>query len=117
MCGTVSESWTPGQRDAPAVRKPRKAQSAKDRRYDEMKDTIKNLKNAQAINDWNAISSEFQKINQQIAKAQQLIATEGVPSFYIAAMAKLADLVENTVKDKVGFQPCLTTKATKALSR
>ena len=99
------------------MRKPRKAQSAKDRRYDEMKDAIKNLKNAQAINDWNAISSEFQKINQQLAKAQQLIATEGVPSFYIAAMAKLADLVENTVKDKVGFQPCLTTKATKALSR
>ena len=99
------------------MRKPRKAQSARDKRYDDMKDTIKNLKNAQAINDWNAISSEFQKINQQIAKAQQLIATEGIPSFYIAAMAKLADLVESTVKDKVSFQPCVTAKATKALPR
>jgi hypothetical protein len=28
-----------------------------DKRYEEMQDTLKNLKNAQTINDWNAISA------------------------------------------------------------
>ncbi|KAJ1478147.1 eukaryotic translation initiation factor 3 subunit 8 N-terminus-domain-containing protein [Baffinella frigidus] len=90
---------------------PRKVQSQKDKRYDEMQDTLKNLNNAKAINDWNAISAEFQKINQQMQKAQALINQNGVPMFYISAMVKLADLVENTMKDKEKVKKMSKTNA------
>jgi hypothetical protein len=36
---------------------PRKVMSQKDKRYDEMKLTVKQLKNAMTINDWNAIAN------------------------------------------------------------
>jgi len=45
---------------------PRKVVSHKDKRYDEMKQTIKLLKNAMAINDWNVASDEFANINKQV---------------------------------------------------
>ena len=38
-------------------RGPRKVVSAKDKRFDEMRQTVKQLKNAIKINDWNAIST------------------------------------------------------------
>lgn len=38
-------------------RGPRKVVSAKDKRFDEMRQTVKQLKNAIKINDWNAISN------------------------------------------------------------
>jgi len=52
---------------------PRKVISHKDKRYDEMQQTIKLLKNAVAINDWNVVSDEFANINKQIAKAATLV--------------------------------------------
>ena len=45
---------------------PRKVVSHKDKRYDEMKQAIKLLKNAMAINDWNVASDEFANINKQV---------------------------------------------------
>jgi len=87
--------------DEPRVKAgPRKVISHKDKRYDEMQQTIKLLKNAVAINDWNVVSDEFANINKQIAKAGTLIAEDGVPSFYIACIAKLAETVEQTAADK-----------------
>ena len=47
---------------------PRKVVSHKDKRYDEMKQTVKSLRNAMAINDWNVVSDEFASINKQLAK-------------------------------------------------
>lgn len=45
-------------KDDSAVKKgPRKVVSQKDKRFDEMRQTVKNLKNAMNINDWNAIST------------------------------------------------------------
>jgi translation initiation factor 3 subunit C len=79
---------------------PRKLMSQKDKRYDDMRMTVKQLKNAMTINDWNAIVTEFQKINQQLAKAQTL--GEPVPTFYIKIISQLADLIEETHKDKEG---------------
>jgi len=36
---------------------PRKVVSHMDKRYEELHETLKNLNNAKAINDWNAIST------------------------------------------------------------
>jgi hypothetical protein len=58
-----SEDEKPVKKAGPArteeiVRKgPRKVVSQKDKRYDEMRLTVKQLKNAIKINDWNAISN------------------------------------------------------------
>ena len=43
---------------------------------------------------------DFQKLNQQISKASNLISESGVPKFYISIIAKLAQVVEETTKDK-----------------
>jgi translation initiation factor 3 subunit C len=58
-----SEDEKPIKKSGPArteevVRKgPRKVVSQKDKRFDEMRQTVKQLKNAIKINDWNAISN------------------------------------------------------------
>ena len=58
-----SEDEKPVKKAGPArteevVRKgPRKVVSQKDKRFDEMRQTVKQLKNAIKINDWNAISN------------------------------------------------------------
>ena len=43
--------------DEPVKSGPRKVISAKDKRFEEMKATVKTLKNAISINDWNAVVS------------------------------------------------------------
>jgi hypothetical protein len=53
---------------------PRKLMSQKDKRYDEMKLTVKQLKNAMTINDWNAIAN---------GKETQIIFVSGVFPLWI----------------------------------
>lgn len=65
-----------------------------------MKQTIKQLKNAMAINDWNVVNDEFSNLNKQLNKAAALVAEEGVPTYYVACIAKIAELVEQTAADK-----------------
>jgi translation initiation factor 3 subunit C len=83
----------------------------KDKRHDEMKQTIKQLRNAMAINDWNVVSDEFANINKQLTKAAALVAEEGVPTYYIACIVKIAELVEQTAADKEKVKKMSKTNA------
>ncbi|EAL84535.1 Translation initiation factor 3 subunit c [Aspergillus fumigatus] len=74
--------------------------SAKDKRLDELENTIKLIENAKKINDWAVISTEFDKLNRQVAKITQSGPT---PKIYIKAVADLEDFVNETVaKQKSG---------------
>ncbi|KAL4804006.1 eukaryotic translation initiation factor 3 subunit C [Aspergillus unguis] len=68
--------------------------SAKDKRLEELESSIKLIDNAQKINDWAVISSEFDKLNRQIVKVLQ---SGPVPKIYVKTVADLEDLVNETV--------------------
>ncbi|KAL2796433.1 eukaryotic translation initiation factor 3 subunit EifCc [Aspergillus keveii] len=68
--------------------------SAKDKRLGELEGTIKLIENAQKINDWAVISTEFDKLNRQIVKVLQ---SGPVPRIYVKTVADLEDFVNETV--------------------
>ncbi|KAF3492246.1 eukaryotic translation initiation factor 3 subunit C [Arthroderma uncinatum] len=73
--------------------------SAKDKRLEELEHTIKMIDNAERINDWAVISTEFDKLNRQTAKIAQSGPT---PKIYIKAIADLEDFMNETLaKQKV----------------
>ncbi|KAI9088041.1 eukaryotic translation initiation factor 3 subunit 8 N-terminus-domain-containing protein [Phlyctochytrium arcticum] len=74
--------------------------SARDKRFDEMRNTVKSLKNATKINDWVAIQNEFEKLNKAYVKANAVIQREGVPRFYIRFLNDLEASVKETVANK-----------------
>ncbi|KAF2799984.1 eukaryotic translation initiation factor 3 subunit C [Melanomma pulvis-pyrius CBS 109.77] len=77
------------------------AKSGKDKRFEELEKTIQLIDNAEKINDWAVISTEFEKLNRQIpALIKQ---NDGkVPKLYIQAIADLETVTIETVeKQKV----------------
>ncbi|KAB2576523.1 hypothetical protein BFW01_g2895 [Lasiodiplodia theobromae] len=75
--------------------------SAKDKRFEELEATIKAIENAEKINDWAVIATEFDKMNRQIpALVRQ---NDGkTPKPYIKAISELeTTMVETLEKQKV----------------
>ncbi|KAF2027401.1 eukaryotic translation initiation factor 3 subunit C [Setomelanomma holmii] len=75
--------------------------SAKDKRFDELEATIRQIENAQKINDWAVISDQFDKLNRQVPTL--IKQNDGkVPKLYIQAIADLETIVlETHEKQKV----------------
>ncbi|KAF2133560.1 eukaryotic translation initiation factor 3 subunit C [Dothidotthia symphoricarpi CBS 119687] len=75
--------------------------SAKDKRFDELEATVRQIENAQKINDWAVISDQFDKLNRQVPTLVKQ--NDGkVPKFYIQAIADLETIVlETHEKQKV----------------
>ncbi|KAI9688650.1 MAG: Translation initiation factor 3 subunit c [Bathelium mastoideum] len=73
--------------------------SAKDKRLEELEGTVRLIENAEKINDWAVISSEYDKLNRQIPK---LIVDGKVPKLYIKTIADLETIMAETIeKQKV----------------
>ncbi|KAJ5175329.1 Eukaryotic translation initiation factor 3 subunit C [Penicillium canariense] len=68
--------------------------SAKDKRLEGLENTIKLIENAEKINDWAVISTEFDNLNRQILKITQSGTT---PKVYVKAVADLEDFVNESV--------------------
>ncbi|PYI12016.1 eukaryotic translation initiation factor 3 subunit EifCc [Aspergillus sclerotiicarbonarius CBS 121057] len=68
--------------------------SAKDKRLEELENTIKLIENAEKINDWAVISTEFDKLNRQIVK---IVQSGPTPRIYVKTVADLEDFVNETV--------------------
>ncbi|KAF2145011.1 uncharacterized protein K452DRAFT_316143 [Aplosporella prunicola CBS 121167] len=75
--------------------------SAKDKRYEELEGTIRLIENAEKINDWAVISSEFDKMNRQVPGLTRQ--NDGkVPKLYVKAIADLeTTMLETLEKQKV----------------
>jgi len=80
--------------------KKRVVKSARDKQFDELKETGAQIKNAISINDWNKIQDEFEKLNRQLTKAAQLVQKEGIPKFYIKSMLDIEEFVKSTTEKK-----------------
>lgn len=83
--------------------------SAKDKRQEELEITIRAIENGEKINDWGAISTEFDKLNRQVAK---LVQTGNTPKLYIKALSELEDFMNETIaKQKVSTRKMNATNA------
>ncbi|PGH02217.1 eukaryotic translation initiation factor 3 subunit C [Blastomyces parvus] len=71
--------------------------SAKDKRLEELEQTMRLIDNAEKINDWAVISTEFDKLNRQILKITQSGPT---PKIYIKAIADLEDFMNETIAEQ-----------------
>ncbi|KAI0335051.1 eukaryotic translation initiation factor 3 subunit 8 [Cubamyces sp. BRFM 1775] len=77
----------------------RVVKSAKDKRLEEMEATGKVMDNALKINDWVAISTEFDKLIRMVQRQQNV--SEPVPPFFIRTLANLEGSLNAAVaKDK-----------------
>lgn len=50
--------------------------------------------------DWPIIQDEFEELNKKIEKSKTLISQIGTPKFYIRLLSDIADLLQETLKDK-----------------
>ncbi|KAG6844342.1 hypothetical protein H0H87_007618 [Tephrocybe sp. NHM501043] len=109
---TVDDSDEDEESDAegPAVR----IKSASERRLDEMKATGKVMENGLKINDWVAISNEFDKLARMVQKQHNV--SEPVPPFYIQTLVSLEGSINTAVaKEKEAKKKMNATNA-KALT-
>lgn len=76
--------------------------SAKDKRLDEVENTIKTIENASKINDWVTISNDFDKLLRLMEKHRQLSATASPaalhPPVFIKALVDLDALITASSK-------------------
>ncbi|CAK46444.1 uncharacterized protein An14g01040, partial [Aspergillus niger] len=68
--------------------------SAKDKRLEELENTVKLIENAEKISDWAVISTEFDKLNRQIVK---IVQSGPTPKIYVKTVADLEDFVNGTI--------------------
>ncbi len=78
----------------------REVKSQKDRTWDGILESVVKLRSAQKNNDWSIIQDEFNNVNRQIERSRMLIATHGIPLFYIKMLAEIEDHVIAALKDK-----------------
>ncbi|OJD19024.1 eukaryotic translation initiation factor 3 subunit C [Emergomyces pasteurianus Ep9510] len=71
--------------------------SAKDKRLEELEQTMRLIENAEKINDWAVISTEFDKLNRQIMK---IVQSGPTPKIYIKAIADLEDFMNETIAEQ-----------------
>ncbi|KAH9858870.1 eukaryotic translation initiation factor 3 subunit 8 [Lenzites betulinus] len=77
----------------------RVVKSARDKRLDEMEATGKAMDNALKINDWVAISTEFDKLARMVQRQQNV--SEPLPPFFLRTLANLeGSLTAAVAKDK-----------------
>eukprot|EP01083_Nonionella_stella_P168474 568918_1 len=80
----------------------RVVRSQKEKRFEELENAIKTLRNYLKIRDWVKIASEYDTIQGHAShpKMQTVIKTAGVPRFYLKAIVQLTDVVEEAFADK-----------------
>ncbi|KAI0212557.1 Eukaryotic translation initiation factor 3 subunit C [Lamellibrachia satsuma] len=81
----------------------RVVRSAKDKRFEELKEIIKKTRNHKKIKDMAKILSDFEEMCRAYEKARKVIDKEGAtPRFYVRYLAELDDFVNECWEDKVG---------------
>ncbi|EMD37449.1 hypothetical protein CERSUDRAFT_114096 [Gelatoporia subvermispora B] len=92
----------------------RVVKSAKDKRLEEMEATGKVMDNALKINDWVAISNEFDKLVRMVQRQQNV--AEPVPSFYIRTLVNLEAALNSAVAKEKEARKKMNASNARALS-
>ncbi|XP_008312829.1 eukaryotic translation initiation factor 3 subunit C [Cynoglossus semilaevis] len=93
----------------------RVVRSAKDKRFEELTNIIKTIRNAMKIRDMAKCLEEFEQLCRAFLKSKNIVDKEGVPSFYIRLLADLEDYLNQLWEDKEGKKKMNKNNA-KALS-
>uniref|UniRef100_A0A3B3ZP48 Eukaryotic translation initiation factor 3 subunit C n=1 Tax=Periophthalmus magnuspinnatus TaxID=409849 RepID=A0A3B3ZP48_9GOBI len=93
----------------------RVVRSAKDKRFEELTNLIKTIRNAMKIRDMSKCLEEFEQLCRAFTKSKNIVDKEGVPSFYIRLLADLEDYLNQLWEDKEGKKKMNKNNA-KALS-
>lgn len=89
----------------------RVVRSHKDKRWDQMTETITKMKNSMKNNDWNAVTDDFASLHKLLEKAKQIVAKEGVPLFYFKALLSLDVVLQKSLADKPAIKKMSKTNA------
>ncbi|XP_014870613.1 eukaryotic translation initiation factor 3 subunit C-like, partial [Poecilia latipinna] len=93
----------------------RVVRSAKDKRFEELTNFIKTIRNAMKIRDMSKCLEEFEQLCRAFLKSKNIVDKEGVPQFYIRLLADLEDYLNQLWEDKEGKKKMNKNNA-KALS-
>ncbi|CAI9534106.1 unnamed protein product [Staurois parvus] len=93
----------------------RVVRSAKDKRFEELTNIIKTIRNAMKIRDMTKCLEEFEQLGKAYIKSKNIIDKEGVPRFYIRLLSDLEDYLNELWEDKEGKKKMNKNNA-KALS-
>ncbi|XP_058477675.1 eukaryotic translation initiation factor 3 subunit C [Solea solea] len=93
----------------------RVVRSAKDKRFEELTNLIKTIRNAMKIRDMAKCLEEFEQLCRAFIKSKNIVDKEGVPAFYIRLLADLEDYLNQLWEDKEGKKKMNKNNA-KALS-
>ncbi|XP_074424010.1 eukaryotic translation initiation factor 3 subunit C-like protein [Larus michahellis] len=93
----------------------RVVRSAKDKRFEELNNLIKTIRNAMKIRDVTKCLEEFELLGKAFGKAKSIVDKEGVPRFYVRILADLEDYLNELWEDKEGKKKMNKNNA-KALS-
>uniref|UniRef100_A0A8C1B3K7 Eukaryotic translation initiation factor 3 subunit C n=1 Tax=Cyprinus carpio carpio TaxID=630221 RepID=A0A8C1B3K7_CYPCA len=93
----------------------RVVRSAKDKRFEELTNIIKTIRNAMKIRDMSKCLEEFEQLYRAFLKSKTIVDKEGVPQFYIRLLADLEDYLNQLWEDKEGKKKMNKNNA-KALS-
>ncbi|TRY74190.1 hypothetical protein DNTS_004357 [Danionella cerebrum] len=93
----------------------RVVRSAKDKRFEELTNLIKTIRNAMKIRDISKCLEEFEQLCRAFLKSKTIVDKEGVPQFYIRLLADLEDYLNQLWEDKEGKKKMNKNNA-KALS-
>ncbi|XP_006009999.1 eukaryotic translation initiation factor 3 subunit C [Latimeria chalumnae] len=93
----------------------RVVRSAKDKRFEELMNLIKTIRNAMKIRDMTKCLEEFELLGKAFMKSKSIVDKEGVPKFYIRILVDLEDYLNELWEDKEGKKKMNKNNA-KALS-
>uniref|UniRef100_A0A671M6D4 Eukaryotic translation initiation factor 3 subunit C n=1 Tax=Sinocyclocheilus anshuiensis TaxID=1608454 RepID=A0A671M6D4_9TELE len=93
----------------------RVVRSAKDKRFEELTNIIKTIRNAMKIRDMSKCLEEFEQLCRAFLKSKTIVDKEGVPQFYVRLLADLEDYLNQLWEDKEGKKKMNKNNA-KALS-
>eukprot|EP00455_Lapot_gusevi_P031887 TRINITY_DN3474_c0_g1_i1.p1 TRINITY_DN3474_c0_g1~~TRINITY_DN3474_c0_g1_i1.p1 ORF type:complete len:896 (+),score=368.09 TRINITY_DN3474_c0_g1_i1:73-2760(+) len=74
--------------------------SEKDKKFEALRKTVKDIKNHIKISDWNSIRRDFDVMNEQIDKAANIIKKEGIPIFYFKALNSIESFLQKSLLNK-----------------
>uniref|UniRef100_A0A8C8JZJ0 Eukaryotic translation initiation factor 3 subunit C n=1 Tax=Oncorhynchus tshawytscha TaxID=74940 RepID=A0A8C8JZJ0_ONCTS len=93
----------------------RVVRSAKDKRFEELTNLIKTIRNAMKIRDMSKCLEEFEQLCRAFLKSKTIVDKEGMPPFYIRLLSDLEDFLNQLWEDKEGKKKMNKNNA-KALS-
>uniref|UniRef100_A0A4W5NEY0 Eukaryotic translation initiation factor 3 subunit C n=1 Tax=Hucho hucho TaxID=62062 RepID=A0A4W5NEY0_9TELE len=93
----------------------RVVRSAKDKRFEELTNLIKTIRNAMKIRDMSKCLEEFEQLCRAFLKSKTIVDKEGMPPFYIRLLSDLEDYLNQLWEDKEGKKKMNKNNA-KALS-